>query len=116
MLKAVLSWVVSAIIIMLTAYFVPGISVAGFWTALLVVAVITLINIFIRPFIMYISLPINIITLGLFTLVINALLFMLTAKIVSGFSVDGFWPALAGSVIVALFVVPLTIATAKKRR
>ena len=99
MLKAVLSWVVSAIIIMLTAYFVPGISVAGFWTALLVVAVITLINIFIRPFIMYISLPINIITLGLFTLVINALLFMLTAKIVSGFSVDDFWPALAGSVM-----------------
>ena len=77
MLKTILNWVLSAVIIMLTAWLVPGISVAGFLSALLVVLVITVVNAFIKPLIKITSLPFNAVVLAIFTLVINALLFMI---------------------------------------
>ena len=114
MLKTILSWVLAAVIIMLTAYLVPGISVAGFLSALLVVLVITVVNIFIKPLIKITSLPSNSIIFFIIALVINALLFMLVGWVVPGFSVDGFIPALIGSIIVSIFIVPLALLGSKK--
>lgn len=95
-----LKWVLFALAIMLTAWLIPGIEVDSFLSALLVVVIMALINTFIKPLIVFITLPINVITLGLFMLVINAVLFLLLGKISPGFEVDGFLSALLGSVIV----------------
>lgn len=95
-------WILFALSVMFVAWLVKGISVDGIWAALIVSIVIGLINSFIRPIIYYISLPINILTLGLFTLVINALLLMFAAYVSPGFTVDGFWSALLGSIILSL--------------
>lgn len=88
----ILHWVVSTIAIGIAAYLIPGVTVTIIGAFVLAV-VLALINIFIKPLIIILTLPINILTLGLFTLVINALLIMLAGKIVPGFSVAGFWPA-----------------------
>ncbi len=95
-----LKWVLFALAIMLTAWLIPGIEVDSFLSALLVVVIMALINTFIKPLIVFITLPINVITLGLFMLVINAVLFLLLGKISPGFEVNGFLSALLGSVIV----------------
>lgn len=96
-----LRWLLFALAIMLTAWLIPGIEVASFPSALLVAVIMALINIFIRPLIVFITLPINLLTLGLFTLVINALLFMLAGYIAPGFAVDGFLSAFLGSIVLA---------------
>ena len=114
MLKTIVNWVLSAVIIMLTAYLVPGITVSGFLSALLVVLAITVVNAFIKPLIKITSLPFNAVVLAIFTLVINALLFMLVGMVVPGFAVDGFVSALIGSIIVSIFIVPLTLFSSKK--
>ena len=75
MLGMLLRWVIYALSIMLVAWIVPGIYIRNFGSALLVAVVMALVNAFIKPLIMFISLPINFLTLGLFTFVINALLF-----------------------------------------
>ena len=113
MLKFLLRWILSALIIMLTAHLIPGITITGFWYAMLVVAVMSLVNAFIKPIIMLISFPINALTLGVFTFIINAGLFMLVAKITPGFAIDNFWSALAGAVIVAVLIIPVVLFTVK---
>lgn len=100
----IIRWILSALLVILIAWIVPGITVSNFISALLVVVVIALINIFIRPLVEFISLPINFLTLGLFGLIINALLFMLAGKIAPGFQVEGFWSALLGSIILAVMM------------
>ncbi len=108
MKKLLLSWILMALGIMLVAWLVPGIRITGFGAALVVVVVIALVNALIKPIVSFISLPLNILTLGLFGIVINALLFMLVAKFAPGFEIDGFWSALIGA-IAASFFVPLTL-------
>ncbi|MFZ2803994.1 MAG: phage holin family protein [Patescibacteria group bacterium] len=98
-MKLVLRWLISALAVMATAYIVPGISVANFWTALVAALVIGLINALIRPLILLLTLPINILTLGLFTLVINALLFWFASSIVKGFDVTTFTAAFLGALV-----------------
>lgn len=89
--------------VMLTVYLVPGLHMAASWqTALLVALVWSVIVIVIRPVLHILTLPINILTLGLFSFVLNALLFWGMAYIVPGFSVDGFWSALLGAVVLSL--------------
>ena len=95
------TWIISTITILLAAYILPGVS-ATLLGALVFAIVLGVINAFIKPIILALTLPINIATLGLFTLVINAGLIMLSAKIVEGFSVDGFLAALVFSVVVFL--------------
>ena len=95
-------WILFALSIMLVAWIVPGISVSGFLVALLVSVVLGIINVLIKPLIYFISIPINILTLGLFSFVINALLLMLAGNITPGFTVDGFWSALYGSILLAI--------------
>lgn len=95
-------WLVSGLAIIITAYLLPGVRVAGFFAALVTALVLGLINAFIRPVLILLTLPLNILTLGLFTLVINALLIMLAAAIVPGFSVKGFWWALLFGLVLAV--------------
>lgn len=94
-------WLLFALAIIFVAWLIPGIEVDNFQSAMLVTVVIALINIFIRPLIALITLPINILTLGIFGLVTNALLFMFAGYLVSGFEVDGFLSALIGSIVLS---------------
>jgi len=105
MLNAFVRWLLLALGIMLVAYIVPGISVASFWSALLAAIVIGLVNLFIRPVVALLTLPINALTLGLFSFVINALMLMLVAFVVPGFTVAGFVPALIGSILLSIISV-----------
>ncbi len=106
-------WILFSFAIMLIGWILPGISIEGFVSALIVTVVLALINIFIRPLIEFISLPINILTLGLFSLVINALLFMLAGFFVSGVEIDNFWWALLASIILSILGVLIDNITNK---
>lgn len=97
-----IKWVFFALLIMFIAWIIPGITVTGFMSALFVVIILSLVNIFIRPLIQLISLPLNVLTLGLFSLIINALLFILVAKFSPGFQVDGFWSGFFGAIILSV--------------
>ncbi len=100
--KMLIKWVLFALSLMLTAWLIPGITVSTIWAALLACVIIAIINIFIKPVIQLLTLPINIVTIGLFTLVINAVLFMLAAWISPGVQVDGFLSALFGSAVYSI--------------
>jgi len=97
-----LQWLVSGLAIIITAYILPGVKVEGFFAALVTALILGLINAVIRPVLILLTLPLNILTLGLFTLVINALLIMLAAAIVPGFFVQGFWWALLFGLVLAI--------------
>lgn len=94
-------WIVSAIAILIAAYLLPGVTVTLIG-ALILAVVLGIINVFIKPIVVILTLPINIVTLGLFSLVINALLILLADYLVPDFSVSGFWTALFFSIIVSL--------------
>ena len=97
-----LQWLVGGLAIIITAYLLPGVKLTGFFAALVTALILGLINAFIRPVLILLTLPLNILTLGLFTLVINALLIMLAAAIVPGFTVQGFWWALLFGLVLAV--------------
>ena len=98
----ILRWILFTLAIMFVAWIVPGIEVASFPSALLVTIIMALINIFVKPLLLFITLPINILTLGIFTFVVNALMFMLAGYLSPGFEVEGFWAALLGSVVLSV--------------
>jgi len=87
---------------MLVAYILPNIELEGFYIALVTALILGLINAVIRPFLLLITLPINILTLGLFTFVLNALLFWFVASFIDGFQVAGFWAAFFGALIFSI--------------
>ena len=95
-------WLLVTIAIIITSYLVDGIVVDGFWSAFFAAAVLGILNALFRPILLIITLPINIFTFGLFTLVINALLLKMVSGVVSGFHVYGFWSAVFGSLIISL--------------
>ena len=96
-------WILFALLIMGIAWVIPGITVSGFIAALIVVVIMSIVNLLIRPIIQFISLPLNVITLGLFSLVINAFLFLLIAKFSPGFQIDGFWSGFWGAINLSIF-------------
>ncbi|KKR31829.1 MAG: hypothetical protein UT64_C0049G0003 [Candidatus Falkowbacteria bacterium GW2011_GWF2_39_8] len=96
-------WLILTASILGASYLIPGVEVSGLWPALILAIVIGIINLIIRPILIIITLPINILTLGLFTFVINALLILLASSIVKGFEVGGFFNALLFSIIVSFF-------------
>lgn len=102
MIQLLVSWLVSALAILVTAYILPGVHIESFVTALATAVVLGIINSILKPILLLLTLPINILTLGLLTFVINALLVLLAAQIVPGFKVDGFWWALAFSIVLSL--------------
>jgi len=101
-MRLIINWVIYAIAIVASAYFLPGIGVDSFTTALFVAVVLGLINVILKPILLILTLPINILTLGLFSLVINALLVMLAANLVPGFRVDDFWWALIFALVLSI--------------
>ncbi len=105
MLKILIKWIAFALAVMFVAWVVPGITVANFLTAMIATVVIVFINAFIKPVIKLLTLPINILTLGLFTLIINALLFMFVGYVVPGIEIDGFLSALIGSIVLSILSV-----------
>ncbi len=102
-MSIIINWVLSAVVIMVSAYVLPGIGVDGFVTALVLAVVIGAINAFVKPLLVLLTLPINVLTLGLFIMVIDALLIMLSAYIVPGFTVANFWWALLFALVLSLF-------------
>ncbi len=98
-MSLLLRLLLNALAVILVSYIVPGVHVDGFFTALVTAFVMGLINAVIRPVLLVLSLPINILTLGLFTLVINALMFWLASALVPGFQVAGFGAALIGAIV-----------------
>lgn len=100
-MKLILTWLISAIAILLSAWIAPGVTITGFGAALLAAIVLGAVNSFIRPVILFFTLPINILTMGLFTLVINAGMVALAAFIIPGFSIAGFWTALLFTLILS---------------
>lgn len=89
-------------LVLLIAHFMPGVHVDNFTTALIVAVVLGLLNIFIKPILVILTLPVTIVTLGLFLLVINAIIILLCTNIVGGFHVDSFWTALIFSIVLSL--------------
>lgn len=95
----VFRWILNALALMAVAYLVPGIGVDSFWSALIAALVLGLVNALLRPILLILTLPVNILTLGLFTLVINGFLLWLVGTMVKGFTVDGLVPALLGALV-----------------
>ncbi|KKU26060.1 MAG: putative membrane protein [Candidatus Magasanikbacteria bacterium GW2011_GWA2_46_17] len=98
-MRLVFRWLLSALALLFIAYYIPGIRVESFYTALVAALVLGLANALIRPILLVLTLPVTILTLGLFTFVINALLFWFVSTLVKGFDVAGFWPAFFGALI-----------------
>ena len=98
-MRLVLKWLLSAVALLAVAYVYSGVQVNSFVSALIAAAVIGLLNAVLRPVLVILTLPVSIVTLGLFLFVINALMFWSASGLLSGFHVAGFWAALLGSLI-----------------
>ncbi|MGB3585251.1 MAG: phage holin family protein [Tunicatimonas sp.] len=101
-MSLIVKWLLSAIAVMITAYLLPGVSVASFWAALIVAVILALFNTFLKPILVILTIPITVLSLGLFLLVINAIIILLTDALIAGFAVSNFWWALAFSIIMAI--------------
>jgi putative membrane protein len=101
-MRLFLVWVVNALSLLVVAYLLPSVTVANFYAAVIAALLLAVVNTVIRPVLMLVTLPINILTLGLFTLVINGLLFWFVASFVEGFRVTGFWAAFWGALLYSL--------------
>lgn len=95
-------WLILTAAILLTAYLLEGIEVRGFSSAFFAAAILGVLNAFFRPVLIILTLPLNILSLGLFTFVINAVLLKMASGVISGFEVRGFWAALFGSLLISV--------------
>ncbi len=102
MFVIVANWVLNALALYLVSRIVTGIHLADFGSALIAAVVIGLVNALIKPVLILLTLPLNLLTLGLFTFVINALMLLLASNFTPGFKIDGFGTALVGSVLLSL--------------
>lgn len=98
-MELILVWILNAVALLIVAYILPGITVASFGSALIAALVLGLLNTLVKPVLILLTLPITIVTLGLFLLVLNALVFWLAGSILKGFQVNGFWWALLGAFV-----------------
>ena len=101
-LKLLLAWVINALALMAVAYLMPGVSVANFTTALVAALILGLVNAVIRPVLFLLTLPVTILTLGLFIFVLNGLLFWFVGSYIQGFVVAGFWSGVFGAIVFSL--------------
>lgn len=101
-MQILINWIVSAMVIFSISYIVPGVKVDSFTSALIVALVLGIINAFLKPILLILTLPINVLTLGLFTLILNALLILLVTKIVPGFIVSSFFAALVFGIVLSI--------------
>lgn len=100
-MKWIAKLLANAIAVLLTAYLLPGVSIEDFITAIIVAAVLALLNNFLKPILIILTIPVTILTLGLFLLVINAVIILLADDLIGGFHVDNFWWALLFSIILS---------------
>jgi putative membrane protein len=98
-MRLILLWVLNAVALLTVAYVMPSIQIASFGTALLAALLLGLINAVVRPLLLILTLPVTLLTLGLFIFVINGLMFWLASSLLEGFAVGGFWPAVFGSLL-----------------
>ena len=101
-MKLLFRILITSILVLVIAHFMSGVHVANFAKALIVAVVLGLLNIFIKPILVILTLPVTLLTLGLFLLVINAIMILLCTKIVGGFEVDTFWTALLFSILLSV--------------
>ena len=109
-MKLIIRWLLLAAALLLVAHLYPGVSVTSFGSAMIAALVLGLLNTLVRPLLVLLTLPVTVVTLGLFLFVINALMFWSAAKVLSGFNVTGFGAALIGSVIYSLCGMVIDIA------
>src|SRR5438270_13482810 len=95
-------WLINALALLALPYLVPSVQVDSIYTALVAAALLGLINTLIRPLLVLLTLPVTVLTLGLFIFVINGLLFWAVGSFVEGFRVDGFWAAVFGAIVYSL--------------
>ena len=96
-----IKWLVLTMAVMIASYLVEGIHVSGFFSAFFTAAVLGMLNVFFRPVLLILTLPLNILSFGLFTFVINAIMLMMASGVIPGFQIQGFWSAVAGSFIIS---------------
>jgi putative membrane protein len=96
-----LRWLILTFSIIATSYLIDGIQVSGFVSAFFAAAILGILNAFFRPILLILTLPVNILSLGLFTFVINAIVLMMVSGMISGFEVYGFWSAVFGSLLIS---------------
>ena len=101
-MSTIVTWIINGIAIFITAYLLPGVTVPDLTTALVVAVVLAIINAIVKPILVFLTLPITIITLGLFTFVINAVVILIVARIVPGFAVQNFWWALIFGLVLSV--------------
>lgn len=101
-MKLITRLLLTSLVLLLVAYYIPGIHVDGFYAAFIAAVVLGLLNLFVKPVLFILTLPITILTLGLFMFIINAALFWFAATFIDGFTVDSFGYALLGSLIVTV--------------
>lgn len=102
MVYFLVKWLINALAIFIVAHIVKGIEVSSTAVVLVIALVLGIVNAFVRPLVILVTLPINILTLGLFTLFINGALFYLVSKLVKGFVITGFWPAFWGYILFSI--------------
>ncbi len=98
----IIRWLILTAAIIVTSYLLDGIHISGFFSAFFAAAILGVLNAFFRPVLLLLTLPINILSLGLFTFVINALLLMMASGVMSGFQIRDFWSAVLGSLLISL--------------
>ena len=101
-MRAIVNIILTALLVFVLAYLLPGVDVEGYLTAVIVAVVLGLLNFTVKPLLIILTLPITVFTLGLFLLVINALMIILASYVVPGFFVDGFWWALLYSILLSI--------------
>ena len=101
-MSIIIKWLITVLAIMISSYLIPGVAVAGFWAALWLALFLGIINVLVKPILILVTLPINILTLGLFTFVINAILILLAASVIKGFAVSGFLTAMSFSIVLSI--------------
>jgi putative membrane protein len=102
-MKLIIRILLTALAVVLIAKFLPGVSVESYLTAIIVAVVLAILNLIVKPILVILTLPVTILTLGLFLLVINAIIILLADSFISGFGVDGFWIALIFSLLLSVF-------------
>ena len=102
MIRLLVVWLINAIALIAVAYLMPGIAISSFGAALVAALVLGLVNAFVRPILVLLTLPVTILTLGLFIFVLNGLLFWMVGAWLQGFEVAGFWPAVFGAIVFSI--------------
>jgi len=113
-MKLLLIWFLNALALLTVAYVLPGIHVDGFTAALVAALILGLINTLLRPLLILLTLPVTVVTLGLFILVINGLLFWFAGSVLKGFEVSGFWVGMLGALLYSIFSSVLTMIVFQK--